>query len=154
MALGALPGQVSLECPFSQIFLWRRPVSFGICFAYAKDVPGSLPRPHRREVCCLSDWHAHQSVVGLPQMATRGQGHAADAEPTEAESAKGLLGVHTWIRSREVLAVQYWRSFKDLENFARHSTEPHLQVWKDFNQRIGSNGSVGIWHETYMVNAR
>jgi hypothetical protein len=67
--------------------------------------------------------------------------------------AKGLLGVHTWMRWREVLAVQYWRSFEDLENFARRPSEPHLQVWKDFNQRVGSDGSVGIWHETYMVNA-
>lgn len=64
------------------------------------------------------------------------------------------MGVHTWVRWREVLAVQYWRSFEDLENFARHPTEPHLQVWQDFNQRIGSDGSVGIGHETYMVSAR
>ena len=68
--------------------------------------------------------------------------------------AKGLLGVHTWMRWREVLAVQYWRSFEDLENFARKPSEPHLQVWKDFNRRVGSDGSVGIWHETYLVNAR
>lgn len=66
--------------------------------------------------------------------------------------AKGLLGVHTWMRWREVLAVQYWRSFEDLENFARHPSEPHLQVWKDFNRRVGSDGSVGIWHETDVVN--
>ena len=69
-------------------------------------------------------------------------------------SAKGFLGVHTWVRWREVLAVQYWRSFEDLENFARRPTEPHLQAWKDFNQQVGSDGSVGIWHETYIVNAR
>jgi len=67
---------------------------------------------------------------------------------------KGLMGVHSWVRWREVLSVQYWRGFEDLENFASHPTEPHLQAWKDFNQRIGSDGSVGIWHETYLVNAR
>ena len=48
--------------------------------------------------------------------------------------------------------VQYWRSFEDLEKFARRPSDPHLQVWKDYNQRIGSDGSVGIWHETYLVN--
>jgi hypothetical protein len=68
--------------------------------------------------------------------------------------AKGLLGVHTWVRWREVMNVQYWRSFDDLEDFARNPSDPHLRAWKDFNQRIGSDGSVGIWHETYMVNAR
>ena len=72
----------------------------------------------------------------------------------EKNPAKGLLGVHSWVRWREVMAVQYWRSFEDLENFARNPTDPHLQTWKDFNQRIGSDGSVGIWHETYLVNAR
>lgn len=68
--------------------------------------------------------------------------------------AKGLLGVETWVRWREVMGVQYWRSFDDLESFARSPGDPHLQVWKDYNRRIGSDGSVGIWHETYMVNTR
>jgi len=49
--------------------------------------------------------------------------------------------------------VQYWRSFDDLEKFARDPGDPHLQVWKDFNRRVGSDGSVGIWHETFVVNA-
>lgn len=70
-----------------------------------------------------------------------------------ANPAKGLLGVETWMRWREVLAVQYWRSFEDLEQFARNPSDPHLQVWKDFNQRVGSDGSVGIWHETFVVQA-
>jgi hypothetical protein len=69
------------------------------------------------------------------------------------DPAKGFLGVETWVRWREVMGVQYWRSFDDLENFARNPADPHLQVWKDFNRRVGSDGSVGIWHETYLVNA-
>lgn len=68
-------------------------------------------------------------------------------------SAKGFLGVEHWVRWREVMTVQYWRSFDDLERFARNPGDPHLQVWRDFNRRIGSDGSVGIWHETYVVNA-
>ena len=67
--------------------------------------------------------------------------------------AKGFLGVEQWVPWREVMTLQYWRSFDDLERFARNPGDPHLQVWKDFNQRIGSDGSVGIWHETYAVNA-
>jgi Monooxygenase af470-like len=65
----------------------------------------------------------------------------------------GLLSVETWIRWREVMNVQYWRSFEDLESFARNPSDPHLQVWKDFNRRVGADGSVGIWHETFVVNA-
>ncbi len=70
-----------------------------------------------------------------------------------AHPTKGLLGVESWVRWREVLTVQYWRSFEELEQFARNPTDPHLQAWKDFNQRVGSDGSVGIWHETFLVEA-
>jgi hypothetical protein len=47
--------------------------------------------------------------------------------------------------------VQYWRSFEDLERFARQSSDPHLGPWKRYNQAVGTDGSVGIWHETYQV---
>jgi hypothetical protein len=48
--------------------------------------------------------------------------------------------------------IQYWRSFEDLERFARHPSDPHLKAWKKFNQAVGADGSVGIWHETYTLN--
>lgn len=47
--------------------------------------------------------------------------------------------------------LQYWRSFEDLERFARGPSAPHLGAWKKFNQAVGTDGSVGIWHETYQV---
>ena len=50
------------------------------------------------------------------------------------------------------IIVQYWRSFDDLERFARQPSEPHLEPWKKFNQAVGKSGMVGIWHETYLVN--
>jgi hypothetical protein len=64
----------------------------------------------------------------------------------------GFLGGFTAISNRVTVMVQYWRSFDDLEHFARHPTEPHREAWKRFNQAVGSDGSVGIWHETYQVN--
>lgn len=27
----------------------------------------------------------------------------------------------------------------------------HLPAWKRFNTTVGTNGDVGIWHETYRV---
>lgn len=65
---------------------------------------------------------------------------------------KGFLHAEFfWNLSGPVL-IQYWRSFEDLEKFARNPSDPHLTPWKKFNQAVGADGIVGIWHETYTVN--
>ncbi len=66
---------------------------------------------------------------------------------------KGFLGAQYFFNLRGPVVIQYWRSFDDLERFARDKSEPHLSAWKRFNKSIGSDGSVGIWHETYLVDA-
>ena len=66
---------------------------------------------------------------------------------------KGFLGAQTFFYGRGVVTVQYWRSFEDLERFARDKDDPHLEAWRTFNKTIGSNGSVGIFHETFLVEA-
>ena len=64
---------------------------------------------------------------------------------------KGFLGGELIFYWRGVGLIQYWRSFEDLEKFARNREDPHLRAWQRFNKAIGSDGSVGIWHETYLV---
>lgn len=49
--------------------------------------------------------------------------------------------------------VQYWRSFEHLEAYAKSRAAAHLPAWQAFNKAVGSNGDVGIWHETYIVRA-
>jgi hypothetical protein len=50
--------------------------------------------------------------------------------------------------------VQYWRSFDQLEAYARDRDAQHWPAWVAFNKRVGqSRGDVGIWHETYLVHA-
>jgi hypothetical protein len=66
---------------------------------------------------------------------------------------KGFLGAQTLISWRGVTTIQYWRSFDDLEKFARDKDDPHLEAWRKFNKTIGSDGSVGIFHETFLVDA-
>ena len=63
---------------------------------------------------------------------------------------KGLLGYQQALLPAPIL-VQYWRSFADLERFARDQDVPHLEAWRRFNRRVGASGDVGIWHETYRV---
>jgi hypothetical protein len=66
---------------------------------------------------------------------------------------KGFLGGEQFFRLFPIstLLVSYWRSFEDLERFARSPSEPHLAAWQKFRQAVGDDGSVGIWHETYLI---
>lgn len=68
---------------------------------------------------------------------------------------KGFLGGENFFRIFPIatLLLSYWRSFEDLEQFARNPSEPHLQAWQRFTRAVGNDGSVGIWHETYLVEA-
>jgi hypothetical protein len=63
----------------------------------------------------------------------------------------GLLHVETFMYWRGVGMMQYWRSFEQLHAYAHARDAAHLPAWAEFNRRIGSNGVVGIWHETYTV---
>ncbi|MCS5490901.1 DUF4188 domain-containing protein [Algoriphagus limi] len=64
----------------------------------------------------------------------------------------GLLGFQLFGGIPPVI-VQYWRSFEHLEAYAKDRESSHYPAWRDFNKKIKSNGDVGIWHETYKVNA-
>ena len=65
----------------------------------------------------------------------------------------GFLGGQGFLYWRGTALVQYWRSFEHLEKFARDPQLTHLSAWKAFNKAVGGDGSVGIWHETYLVRA-
>ncbi|MBE7942838.1 DUF4188 domain-containing protein [Ramlibacter aquaticus] len=69
----------------------------------------------------------------------------------QAQPDMGLLHAETYLYWRGVALVQYWRSFEQLDRFARNPQASHLGAWKRFNQAVGADGSVGIWHETYLV---
>jgi len=63
----------------------------------------------------------------------------------------GLLHYRLHFGLRDAMVVQYWRSFAQLTAYARDRNQAHLPAWRAFNQAIGTNGDVGIWHETYIV---
>jgi Domain of unknown function (DUF4188) len=71
----------------------------------------------------------------------------------EHKPESGFLGHggYALVTLRRPLLVQYWRSFEDLEAYARSKDANHWPAWVKFNKRIGSSGDVGIWHETYLV---
>jgi len=64
----------------------------------------------------------------------------------------GLLSHEMWF-SRTTMLVQYWRSLDQLMAYAKAKNAAHLPAWQRFNKSVGTDGSVGIWHETYSVRS-
>lgn len=62
---------------------------------------------------------------------------------------KGLLGYETM----GLVNVQYWRSFEQLEAFARDKDDPHLELWRRYWKLVGTSSDAGVWHETFLVRA-
>lgn len=64
----------------------------------------------------------------------------------------GFIHAETWF-SRTMILVQYWRSMDQLMAYAKNRDAQHLPAWRAFNKAVGTDGSVGIWHETSTVAA-
>ena len=62
----------------------------------------------------------------------------------------GLIHAEMWF-SRTIILVQYWRTTEQLIAYSKSKDMVHLPAWQAFNRAIGTDGSVGIWHETYKV---
>lgn len=63
----------------------------------------------------------------------------------------GLLHARAHLGFPNAMVVQYWRSHAQLTAYAASREAAHLPAWTAFNKRIGTNGDVGIWHETYAI---
>ena len=77
----------------------------------------------------------------------RGMGHMLAYLSRHPE--KGLLGFQMGLP----VIVQYWRSYSQLEAFARDQDDPHLEPWRNYWRRVQRSDRTGIWHETYLVRA-
>ncbi|GAB4200003.1 MAG: DUF4188 domain-containing protein [Sandaracinaceae bacterium] len=68
-----------------------------------------------------------------------------------AQPELGMLHHESFVGWRMFFFVQYWESFEKLERFARAKDLAHVPAWREFNRRVGTNGKVGIFHETFVV---
>jgi hypothetical protein len=92
----------------------------------------------------LNSWrHPLRAIKALG--GRRGMSHMLDYLMAHPE--KGLLGYE----SIGFVNVQYWRSFDQLEAFARDNDDPHLAAWRNYWKTVGSSTHAGIWHETFLV---
>ena len=62
----------------------------------------------------------------------------------------GFLSMESYFGLKTTAMIQYWRSVDDLLAYAKN--EKHLTAWKSFNQKVGNNDAVGIYHETYQIS--
>ena len=67
-----------------------------------------------------------------------------------AKPESGFLG---WQSLGLTSNMQYWRSLEHLTAYSRDRDLTHYPYWVKFNKEVGSNGDIGIWHETFLVRA-
>lgn len=89
-----------------------------------------------------SKLHLLRSIIDLG--GRRGMKHMLDYLVEHPE--KGLLGYQMGFPA----IVQYWRSFEQLEAFAKNTDDPHLDVWRKYFKRVGRvvarvSGTRPIW---------
>lgn len=65
----------------------------------------------------------------------------------------GLLAYDVKLGIRHHEVVQYWRSFEDLRGYALDPEARHAPAIKWTNEQMRKTDDVGIWHETYLVQA-
>lgn len=69
-----------------------------------------------------------------------------------ADPGSGYLGGEAMFRGWRIpVLIQYWRSFDDLHAYAHAADRHHQSSWRAFNKAGGRDGTVGIFHETYIV---
>jgi hypothetical protein len=91
-------------------------------------------------------WHLRDTLLvflAMPKM----------IKELEAQPDSGFLGANQGFMYGGPALVQFWRSFEDLDRYARNPDALHLPAWREFNRRVRGSGNVGIWHETYKVRA-
>ncbi len=64
----------------------------------------------------------------------------------------GMLHAESFFGLSNFMLVQYWRSFEHLERYANDPALGHVPVWRAFLKKVGADGDIGIWHETYAVD--
>lgn len=47
--------------------------------------------------------------------------------------------------------TQFWRSFDDLERYAKAPQNTHSGAWRWFNKLGPASEGTGVWHETYRI---
>jgi hypothetical protein len=68
-----------------------------------------------------------------------------------AKPELGLLHAEYFITWRNIMVLQYWRSYDQLHAYAHARDKEHLPAWVAFNQAARGNEAIGVYHESYLM---
>lgn len=70
-----------------------------------------------------------------------------------ADPDSGLMGYRITVGSGGPTVIQYWKTPEQLYAYASRPSAEHRPAWAAFNRAARkAPGSVGIWHETFVVD--
>jgi hypothetical protein len=69
----------------------------------------------------------------------------------EARPGSGLLWYRTYLSLPYITVQQYWESFDKLLAYSHDESATHQPARGRYMRELMDDGSVGIWHETYLV---
>ncbi|MGZ5931355.1 MAG: DUF4188 domain-containing protein [Rhizomicrobium sp.] len=69
----------------------------------------------------------------------------------EAEPHSGLLWYRNYISWPNIMVQQYWESFDKLMAYSSDKSAGHQPAWARYLRELADDDSIGIWHETYLV---
>jgi len=68
-----------------------------------------------------------------------------------AQPEIGMLSTSFALAWPVIALTQFWRSFDDLERYAKASEREHTKAWRWFNKLGHASEGTGVWHETYRI---
>ncbi|MBS0469987.1 MAG: DUF4188 domain-containing protein [Proteobacteria bacterium] len=63
----------------------------------------------------------------------------------------GLLWHRNYISFPNIMVQQYWESFDELMAYSDDKSRLHQPAWLRYMRELQNDGSIGIWHETYLI---
>jgi hypothetical protein len=69
----------------------------------------------------------------------------------EKSPEAGLLWYRNYISFPNLMVQQYWESFDKLMAYSSDKNARHQPAWLRYMRELANDGSIGIWHETYLV---
>ena len=63
----------------------------------------------------------------------------------------GLLWYRSYLSWPMLMVQQYWESFDKLLAYSSDKNAEHQPAWARYMRELSNDGSIGIWHETYLI---